>query len=197
MQIRSPNSLVISTIADTGSKGHFFKQQDVPATLQTNTSTTESIDITLPNGSIITSEAQATMNLPTIPITAKLIHLFPELQSRSLLSIRQLWDAGCSAEFTQHDVLIKYKQDTILQGHRNPTTRLWQIPVNISEPQPHHQANQVNAITKNSRQPLLTRLSGTHIKINTSTSTSINGYCQRTFGSGPQESKNYETSCAR
>jgi hypothetical protein len=139
---------MISTIADTGSTGHFFKQQDIPEKLQLSTSTANSIDITMPNGAIITSDAQATMHLPTIPTSAKLIHLFPDLQSHSLLSIGQLCDSGCTAKFTQHKVLIKYQQKTILEGQRNSTTRLWQIPVEIQEPQTQHHANQVNAITK-------------------------------------------------
>jgi hypothetical protein len=50
---------------------------------------------------------------------------------------------------------------------------------------------------ESSQQPLLTRLSGTHVKINTSSSTSINCYCQRTSGSGPQKSKAHETSSTR
>jgi hypothetical protein len=141
------NSL-ISTIADTGSTGHFFKQQDIPESLQNTTSTAESIDITLPNGSNIASEAQATMHLPTIPVTANIIHLFPDLQSHSLLSIGELCDAGCAAEFTQQNVIVKYQHKPILEGHRNEKTRLWQIPVEIQEPEPQHQANQVNAITK-------------------------------------------------
>ena len=102
----------------------------------------------MPNGAIIASDAQATMNLPTIPMNAKIVHLFPDLQSHSLLSIGQLCDAGCEAAFTQQQVFVKYQNATILEGYRNPATRLWEIPVEIEEPLFPHQANQVNAITK-------------------------------------------------
>ena len=101
----------------------------------------------MPNGNILTSTAQATMNITDIPTTARIIHLFPDLHSKSLLSIGQLCDEGCTATFDDQQVIIRFNTEILLQGERNHDTGLWMIPVPIVTPR-QHQANNVNATTK-------------------------------------------------
>ena len=69
------------------------------------------------------------MKLPNIPHNARLVHFFPDLRSHSLISISQLCDAGCQAQFDKNLVRIVFKNEVILTGNRDPTTTLWMIPI--------------------------------------------------------------------
>jgi hypothetical protein len=108
----------------------------------------------MPNGAVIQSTAQTTLDIPNIPSNATLVHLFPGLHSHSLLSIGQLCDAGCEAMFNNNTVTISLQEKPILEGIRDDATGLWMIPVPINiSPGPscnvvHGLANQVNAPTK-------------------------------------------------
>ena len=89
------------------------------------------------------------MDIPSLPHTARIIHLFPELSSNSLLSIGQLCDVGCNATFDNEQVTITYKNEKLLTGKRDHTTGLWMIPIPIQQPTTSHwQANLINATHK-------------------------------------------------
>lgn len=107
----------------------------------------------MPNGDIIESTAQTTLDIPNIPSNATLVHMFPGLHSHSLLSIGQLFNEGCIATFDNNAVTISLNDKVILEGSRDIPTGLWMIPVPIaSHPKKaitiHGLANQVNAPTK-------------------------------------------------
>lgn len=114
------------------------------------------IAVSLPHGSSINSIATTQLQIPIIPTSACITHLFPSLQPHSLLSIGQLCDVGCIATFDNICVKIKFNDQTILHGDRNPTTRLWSVPVevitNTTEPpidnNNHHSANIVNHVLR-------------------------------------------------
>lgn len=101
----------------------------------------------MPNGSIIQSSAQTQLNIPSIPSNATLVHLFPGLQSHSLLSIGQLCNEGCEATFRNDNVRITRNNLVLLEGMRDSATGLWMLPVPITTAI-HGQANFVNAPTK-------------------------------------------------
>jgi hypothetical protein len=71
----------------------------------------------------------AELDLPALPPSACIAHLFPALTDTSLLSIGQLCDAGCTATFDADSVTIQHQSATILTGHRDPITRLWNVPL--------------------------------------------------------------------
>ncbi len=58
------------------------------------------LGVLLPSGASITSTHQATLDLPSLPIAARKCHHFPDLTSGALISIGQLCDYGCIANFT-------------------------------------------------------------------------------------------------
>jgi hypothetical protein len=64
-------------------------------------------------------------NLPPSATTTHLLPLFREL----LLSIPVLCDHGCTATFDEEHVTITKNNKLILQGPRDPRTRLWKIAV--------------------------------------------------------------------
>ena len=86
-----------------------------------------------------------------LPKEARTAHLFPALKGTSLLSIRKLCNAGCTAEFTKEYVIITYRGNIILKGHSCPYTNLWQVPLQTKPL--HQQAN--NLTGTNSKQELM------------------------------------------
>jgi hypothetical protein len=64
------------------------------------------ISVALPNGQIIIiSTHTATLNLPTLPLSARAAHIFQSLQG-SLLCIGMLTDAGLTAIYNSDAVTI-------------------------------------------------------------------------------------------
>ena len=116
----------VETCADTGATGHFFTTALPISNLRP---TTHPIAIRNPNGSLMHSTHEAELDLPQLPLLARRVHIVPELQSRSLLSIAQLCDADCKATFTRSDVHIHHNGTCILSGQRDPATQLWHVNV--------------------------------------------------------------------
>ena len=95
------------------------------------------ISVLLPNGQSIISSHTATLNLhPSLPPSATLAHIFPDLLSGALLSIGLLCDHGCTANFNQNDVTITLANQSILQGFRSPITKLWTVDLSNTTPPP-------------------------------------------------------------
>jgi hypothetical protein len=74
------------------------------------------------------------LDLPNLPPAACHVHIVPSLDTASLLSIGQLCDAGCIAEFTAHKLTITYAGTTILTGIRTVATQLWHVHLPASSP---------------------------------------------------------------
>jgi hypothetical protein len=112
-------------IIDSGATGHFFK---VSRTLLDLKHTTTSITVSLPDGAHIKSTHTGTLPIPGLPISACCAHVFPSLQSHSLLSIGQLCDHGCKAVFTNDCVTITRDDLVLLTGTRSSSTNgLWTL----------------------------------------------------------------------
>ena len=102
--------------ADTGTTGNFISLPDSDVLLNI-TPTNTGIVVSLPNGDLIRSTHTATLNLPSIPMSARAAHIFPGLTG-SLLSIGLLTDAGLTAVYTADAVVIKvylFSQGSALQ----------------------------------------------------------------------------------
>jgi hypothetical protein len=112
-------------IIDSGATGHFFK---ISSNLLGIKPTTNGIAVSLPNGALIRSSHTGTLPIPGLPLSACRAHVFPSLQSHSLLSIRQLCDHGCKAVFTHNDVTITRNDLVLLTGTRSIATNgLWTL----------------------------------------------------------------------
>ena len=132
--------------ADTGTTGNFISLPDAAVLLDIKPVGDDGISVALPNGHVIKSTHTATLNLPSLPMSARAAHIFPTLTG-SLLSIGMLTDAGLTAIYTADAVTIQDSAGTtVLSGYRSPYTRLWMIdlpavPVplvpNDEEPQYH------------------------------------------------------------
>lgn len=115
---------IIPAIADTGSTAHFCTT-DAPVT-NIRVAVTP-ISIHTPGSTILTSTHEGELVLPNLPPAACHVHIVPSLATASLLSIGQLCDAGCVAEFTADTLTITYAGSIVLTGTRTASTRLWHV----------------------------------------------------------------------
>ena len=86
------------------------------------------VRVKYPDGIIDQATHTATLDVPSLPLQARQVHLFNKLASGSLLSLGQLCDAGCTAYFDNTAVYIFYQGKIILHGNRSiQTNHLWQL----------------------------------------------------------------------
>jgi hypothetical protein len=112
-------------IIDYGATGHFFK---ISSNLLGIKPTTNGIAVILPDGAHIRSTHTGTLPVPGLPLSACRVHVFPSLQSHSLLSIGKLCDHRCKAVFTHNGVTITRDDLVLLTGTiSNATNGLWTL----------------------------------------------------------------------
>ena len=120
------------TILDTGSSGNYFA---VHANLDNVKPNPQPIQVRLPDHNHMYSTHTGELPIPALPDSARLCHLFPALGNISLVSIGQLCDAGCTANFTATEATISYNGIIILRGHRDSTTnKLWHLRLPAEKP---------------------------------------------------------------
>jgi hypothetical protein len=103
-------------IIDSGATRHFFK---ISINLLGLKPRTNGIAVSLPDGALIRSTPTGTLPGPGLPLSTCRAHVFPSLQSHSLLSIDQLCDHGCKAVFTHNVVTITRDDLVLLTGTRS------------------------------------------------------------------------------
>ena len=128
-----------SAIADTGTTGHFLS---TTAPITNKRPALCPLAVTLPNHEVMHSTHEAELSLPGLPPEACSAHLFPSLGDLSLVSIGQLCDAGCVANFTATDVTVSKAGTTVLQGRRH-ADKLWHVQL----PSPPQALTAVNQST--------------------------------------------------
>jgi len=126
--LTDPNRTYATVLkADSGATGHYLRTSD-KAILQKLHPTTSGPTVRLPDHQLITPTQSGILPIPTLHDFACTAHIYPKLQSASLLSIGQLCDNDCTALFTKHDLKILNKHNNlILTGHRNLSDGLWDI----------------------------------------------------------------------
>ncbi|KAI2513563.1 Reverse transcriptase (RNA-dependent DNA polymerase) [Fragilaria crotonensis] len=121
----------VPAIADTGSTAHFCT---IDAPVINRRPTSCPISIHTPGGTILTSTHEAELDLPFLPLAARHVHIVPSLATASLLSIGQLCDAGCVAEFTATTLTVTFQHTIVLTGTRTLATRLWHVQLPAASP---------------------------------------------------------------
>jgi hypothetical protein len=112
-------------ITDSGATGHFFK---VSSNLFGLKPATNSIIVSLPYGAHIKNTHTGTLPIPGLTPSACRAHVFPSLQSHSLLSIGQLCNHGCNTVFTNDCVTVTRNNIVLLTSTRSPSTNgLWTL----------------------------------------------------------------------
>ena len=110
---RTP-SVSTHMLADTGCTSHY-----ITTDTHLQHEPTTPLQVQLPNGDVMTSSTATDIPFPHTSNKAKRAHIFPTLTTANLLSIGQLCDDGCIANFTKNEVKILKNNHTILQGKRN------------------------------------------------------------------------------
>ena len=111
-------------VADSGASGHYLT---IRCKSFETWKATNKISVKLPNGVCIQNTHETHLPIPQLPESARLARIFPELSSVSLISISQLYNAGCIAIFDKQKVTISLKAKVILSGVRNFKNGLWEI----------------------------------------------------------------------
>ena len=92
------------------------------------------LNVRLPDGSTIVSTHTAILNLTTLPLSARRVHIFPNLKG-SLLSIGILCDHDMTVTYDKTKVTVRDSAGkTVLSGVRSPTTKLWMIDLDATKP---------------------------------------------------------------
>jgi hypothetical protein len=113
-----------SIIVDSGSTAHYCTTE-LP--VQHKRECKEDIRIKAANGSIMRATHIAELNYPNLPERARRVYVVPELAGRTLISVGQLCDAGCTVQFEAEKCRIQYKGETVLYGTRSNGNTLWQL----------------------------------------------------------------------
>ena len=123
------NNLSAIAKLDSGATRHLFKTTHSNH-LNDITMTTTSNQIILPNNEIIKAKQKGFLNLhPTISKKASETLIVSNLLNESLLSVGQLCDDGCCVCFDNNGVNVIKNETIIMNGRRNKTDGLWDVPL--------------------------------------------------------------------
>ena len=153
-QIKSPHIFK----GDSGATNHYVAPSAAPV-LQ-NIRTNSSVDVMLPDNTLLTSTHSGNFSLPSLSSAATTAHILPGLSDTSLLSLGQLADDGCLILLNKRFLKVFKNFELILQGFRNKTDGLWDIPIpqNLPLQQPQQKLN----VVTNVHQPTKTLIQYLH-----------------------------------
>ena len=104
-------------VADSGATRHFL----VPSTAYKNIQAlSKPIPITIPNGEIISATHSCEVDYPQLPLTVRRGLIVPEMKQHSLISIKQLCQAGCTVTFKGKNCEVFYNGQHIMSGLEHP-----------------------------------------------------------------------------
>jgi hypothetical protein len=85
------------------------------------------LKVNMPNGTTIQSSHTCSLLLTDLPQQARQAHILPRLVHNSLISVGQLCNNKCSVTFTQDQVTVSRNGKNVMNGSRDPKSRLWQV----------------------------------------------------------------------
>ena len=113
---------------DSAATSHYIRPQDKDCLSNINAYNGPSV--MLPDADKIAPSHQGSINLnKDLSSAAKLGTVLPQLQTSSLLSLGQLCDDGCDVLLNERKLYAVKNKKIILEGFRNKTDGLWDIPV--------------------------------------------------------------------
>ncbi len=92
------------------------------------------LTIHTPDGGTLKSTHEGLLPIPWLPKEARKAHVIPGLAHASLISIKVLCKAGCTAIYKGDTVQIYYRGNFVWLGTEDPSTGLWVLPLNPSAP---------------------------------------------------------------
>ena len=122
-----PPSNTIITKGDSGATNHYFALRDKNG-LNNCIPSENPIEVTLPNAATLHSTEEANLPFDHLSPTGSKVDIFPGLR-HSLISLGQLCDDGCEIKLNKHKLIATKEGKVILEGHRNLSDKLWDIPL--------------------------------------------------------------------
>ena len=94
----------------------------------------------MPDVRVLRSTHTCDLDIPHLPNDLKQAHVVPGLGHTSLISARVFCNKGCTVTYTTNDCVITSPNDTVLlKGQRDPTTKLWLVPLTQTKHAPLQQ----------------------------------------------------------
>ena len=118
-----------TAMIDSGTTSHFLS---VNAPILNKRPTNNPVTVVLPNGQTIKSSHDCDIVWTILPPNARSARILPRLANHSIISVVQLFDAGCTIIIDNNKCLVIYKNTNILEGKKCPTTNLWFVPLKLS-----------------------------------------------------------------
>ena len=120
---------LITAKADSGASKHYFRTRDQFALRAIKNLPNGGPIVHLPNN--MTMQAERVGHLPFTQLSdqATKTHIFDDLKSSSLISLGQLCDDGCNILPNNTHMNVFKNDKLVIQGHRNVTDGLLDIPL--------------------------------------------------------------------
>ena len=129
-------------IADSGATSHFL----LPNAAFQCIPTKKNITVMLPNGATLNTTTQCRLQINNLSQQAASGFALPGLAKHSLVSVSKLCDDDCEVTFDKTNVNVTKDNTTIWTGTRDPTTRLWMLPLTTTNQQQAHNVFTINTI---------------------------------------------------
>ena len=132
----TPTTTDVEILADTGTTDTLIRMGDshILSNIRLNSDT---LRVRVANNSLITSTTTGDLSLTGSEFSLK-AHVFEDRDlGKNLLSISELCNQGCIAEFSKDGLRIYHHDTIILQGDKGPLDKLWTIRI----PHTHPEAN--------------------------------------------------------
>ena len=117
---------------DSGCSDSILRKSDAELITTIDTGSPH-IDVMFPNGAHASAAGKGTIQHNTnlsIPV-----HVFPDgTINKSLLAVADYCNAGCTVTFTATGATVTRGEHTVLQSHKSPTERLWEVPIHQLTP---------------------------------------------------------------
>ena len=110
-----------------GATGNYLNTE---APLLNTKRTTNGPTVILLEDTTIYATHEGTLDFPTLPLEARIAHVFPTLR-KSLLSVTSIYVAGGTTIFESKEVNIKFGSKISLQGPRESSS-LWEVTLSNS-----------------------------------------------------------------
>ena len=122
-----PNNFVACKL-DSGATKSYIREmdKDILSNIQTDNNNRQVI---LPDNSKIKIKEVGQLNTSAkLGIIGKTASVVPGLKSASLISVGALCDDNCTVHFDKKEVRVIKNTELVMQGIRNPTDGLWELP---------------------------------------------------------------------
>ena len=113
---------------DSAASSHYWREKDTE--VLENITLCNGPTVRLPDNTAISANKKAILPLPsTLSEKAKKVNILLKLNSSSLISLGQLCDDDCKVILHKKFLLATKNNKVVLQGYRNISDGLWDIPI--------------------------------------------------------------------